>query len=217
MQYLSSLFSDLCIEYWLSFRSGPRRLAKGVLPRARTSRAGRPAQRSVDDRPSLGHSRLQYRDRRSSARVYRSTFLVLMRVTHGPCVHLFSGESSLASHLPGLDYSSGGSTRQVVKSHACSSLCVPSVTVSNMPILGSRSTCNLRKTWSPTGENLCDYYSKKGSGTVVTVVNGSNVAMRCWEGLASQKWECVEKDGWLGFVSIPHGAYLGHDAVESVI
>ena len=43
--------------------------------------------------------------------------------------------------------------------------------------------------------------NKKGSDTVVTVVDGTSVATRYWEGLASQKWECVEKDGWLGFIS----------------
>ena len=58
--------------------------------------------------------------------------------------------------------------------------------------------------------------NKKGSDAVVTLVDGTNVAMRRWEGLASQKWECAEKDGWLGFVcrastAYDHGAYLGHD------
>ena len=64
--------------------------------------------------------------------------------------------------------------------------------------------------------------NKKGSDTVVTLVDGTNVAMRCWEGLPSQKWECVEKDGWLGFVSRAstthdRGAYLGHDGNENLI
>ena len=62
--------------------------------------------------------------------------------------------------------------------------------------------------------------NKKGSDTVVTLVDGTNVAMRYWEGLASQKWECAEKDGWLGFVcrastAYDRGAYLGHDYHDS--
>ena len=64
--------------------------------------------------------------------------------------------------------------------------------------------------------------NKKGSDTVVTLVDGSNVAMRYWEGLPIQKWECVEKDGWLGFVSrastaYDRGAYLGHDSGDTLI
>ena len=64
--------------------------------------------------------------------------------------------------------------------------------------------------------------NKKGSDTVVTVADGTSVAMRYWEGLATQKWECVEKDGWLGFVSRAStlhdwGAYLGHDGNDSLI
>ena len=64
--------------------------------------------------------------------------------------------------------------------------------------------------------------NKKGSDTVVTVVDGTSVAMRYWEGLATQKWECVENDGWLGFVSRAstehdRGTYLGRDGNESLI
>ena len=63
--------------------------------------------------------------------------------------------------------------------------------------------------------------NKKGSDTVVTLVDGTNVAMRYWEGLASQKWECVETDGWLGFIcrastASDRGAYLGHDGGEAM-
>jgi hypothetical protein len=60
--------------------------------------------------------------------------------------------------------------------------------------------------------------NKKGSDTVITVVDGSaHVAMRPWEGLASQKWECIETDGWLGFICRASSAHLGHDAKETVI
>jgi hypothetical protein len=63
--------------------------------------------------------------------------------------------------------------------------------------------------------------NKKGSDSVVTI-NGTNVAIRHWEGLETQKWECVEKNGWLGFVSHAstihnRGAYLGHDGNGGLI
>ena len=62
--------------------------------------------------------------------------------------------------------------------------------------------------------------NKKGSDAVVTA-DGTNVAMRHWEGLATQKWECVETDGWLGFVSRAttvhdSGAHLGHDGNDNL-
>ena len=64
--------------------------------------------------------------------------------------------------------------------------------------------------------------NKKGSDSVVTLVDGSNVAMRHWEGLPIQKWECVETDGWLGFVSRAStihnsGAHLGRDGNDNLI
>ena len=88
-----------------------------------------------------------------------------------------------------------------------------------MPTLVSRYE-TYRKCDPSTGEDLCN--QQKGSDTVITVVDGTKVAMRYWEGLASQKWECAEKDGWLGFVnraSTTHdrGAYLGRDDYENLI
>ena len=46
--------------------------------------------------------------------------------------------------------------------------------------------------------------------------------MRYWKSLPIQKWEGVEKDGWLGFVSRAStaydcGAYMGHDSGETRI
>ena len=62
--------------------------------------------------------------------------------------------------------------------------------------------------------------NQKGSDLVVTV-NGQTVAMRHWEGLEAQKWKCVEKDGWLGFVSrasaVNQDAYLGRDGNDSLV
>jgi hypothetical protein len=63
--------------------------------------------------------------------------------------------------------------------------------------------------------------NKKGSDTVISLVDGTKVAMRYWEDLASQKWECVEKDGWLGFVNrastiYDRGAHLGHNGHDSL-
>ena len=62
--------------------------------------------------------------------------------------------------------------------------------------------------------------NKKGSDTVVTL-DGTNVVMRYWENLPSQKWECVETDGWLGFFSrastvSDRGAYLGHNGGDGL-
>ena len=62
--------------------------------------------------------------------------------------------------------------------------------------------------------------NKKGSDSVVTI-DGTNVVVRHWEGLETQKWECVETNGWLGFVcraSTAHsrGAYLGHDGNDGL-
>ena len=61
--------------------------------------------------------------------------------------------------------------------------------------------------------------NKKGSDTVVTL-DGTKVVMRCWEGLGTQKWECVETDGWLGFVSrastVSDRAYLRHNGGEDL-
>ena len=62
--------------------------------------------------------------------------------------------------------------------------------------------------------------NKKSIGTAVTVVDGTRVAMRYWEGLPTQKWECVKKDGWLGFIcraSTDCDAYLGHDDYDVLI
>ena len=62
--------------------------------------------------------------------------------------------------------------------------------------------------------------NKKGSDTVVTL-DGTNVVMRYWENLPSQKWDCVETDGWLGFFSRAStvsdcDAYLGHNSGDGL-
>jgi len=60
----------------------------------------------------------------------------------------------------------------------------------------------------------------------VTVNTGSNtpgdVTMSVWEGHTSQKFECVEFGGYIGFICLvapasPHGAYLGYNTQERLI
>ncbi|KAG2146879.1 uncharacterized protein EDB93DRAFT_1147873, partial [Suillus bovinus] len=68
-------------------------------------------------------------------------------------------------------------------------------------------------------DNPC--LSVKGAEVAVTV-DGSSVCIRYWEGAASQKWECVEKNGWLGFICRAstggaNGAYLGYNVYEVLV
>jgi hypothetical protein len=62
---------------------------------------------------------------------------------------------------------------------------------------------------------------EKGTQSAVTVVNGTRVTMQNWNSLPTQRWECVEKDGWLGFycrvANDDKGAYLGFDVYEVLI
>ncbi|KAG2146878.1 uncharacterized protein EDB93DRAFT_454054 [Suillus bovinus] len=66
-----------------------------------------------------------------------------------------------------------------------------------------------------------EHASGNGADVAVTV-EGSNVCIRLWEGTTFQKWECVEKNGWLGFIcrastASPTGAYLGFNVYEVLV
>ena len=82
-----------------------------------------------------------------------------------------------------------------------------------MPTLVSRYQI-YRKFDPPTGEDLCNQQKRKShcSHRGRRHEGGHALLGRPCE----SKWECAEKDGWLGFVcrastAYDHGAYLGHD------
>jgi hypothetical protein len=64
--------------------------------------------------------------------------------------------------------------------------------------------------------------NEKGGNSAVTIINGTSVTMQDWNSLMTQRWECVEKDGWLGFIcrastASDNGAYLGYNSNEVLI
>ncbi|RYP46955.1 hypothetical protein DL769_011353 [Monosporascus sp. CRB-8-3] len=66
-----------------------------------------------------------------------------------------------------------------------------------------------------------DFQGQKGSSNALTVSN-TDVMIQKWEWQPTQEWECVEKDGWLGFIcrastAGKRGAYLGYNAKEYLV
>lgn len=77
------------------------------------------------------------------------------------------------------------------------------------------------KTYAIHPYSLQDGPSGKGANIAVTV-DGTRVSMFHWEGASTQKWECVEKNGWLGFICRAssggsNGGYLGYDSSETLV
>ncbi|CAB4432827.1 unnamed protein product [Rhizophagus irregularis] len=66
------------------------------------------------------------------------------------------------------------------------------------------------------------YSVEDGGASTVVTVQGTSVSMSEWAHSSNQKWECVEKDGWIGFIcrkstASENGAYLGYNKYEVLV